>query len=462
MDSKTCKKNIRESHLQIMKEVGQAADKSGETCLVVGGFVRDCLTNKRSDDLDFVCTDIDKIAHELEKKGVAKNITSERGITGENYRTNIVIFGKEKVDLVEPRKEIYTKDSIKPIVEKGDFEDDAIRRDFTINTLQLGVSKNDWMQIYDPTGKGMQDLDEKILRTPRKPELTFDEDPTRMLRAVRFSVCHNLSLLPNVTKAIQNMSSEMKRVTPELIHKELMKGAKCNNYYRVMENVGLMKEIFPEVSQLKGIKQSPRHHTEDALEHTLRTVEYIPSDPIFRTAALLHDIGKYETTDAEGHAYEHEKISVKKVSEIGKRLKFSHEDIKRMEDLVGNHMRLHNFDLEKITEKGVRRFIRDYDHIYPELQVMTRADIKSDSKHPLESLQELDTKIVFIDSHREKMRELLDNQFKIEINGNDIKKLGWEGKEIGAIKSKVENAVIEGTLPNERNVLLNYLLELKK
>lgn len=454
--SRLCKKNIRESHLKIMNEVGKSADLVGEKCLVVGGFVRDCLTNKRSDDLDFVCTDIDKVSSNLTKRKRAKNITSKRGISGINYRTNILMFGKEKVDLVEPRKEKYSNDSIKPVVSKGNFQDDAIRRDFTVNTLQIGVSNTDWMKIYDPTKKGLADLEKGILRTPRTPKITFKEDPTRMLRAIRFSSCHDLDILPNVSRSIKKMSGDIGRVTPELIHKELMKGSKCDGYFRTMYKVGIMKEIFPEVVELEGLEQKKKYHTEDALEHSLRYVEYLPDDPIFKIAGLLHDIGKYDTDDGKGSAHDHEKISAKKAEKIAERLKFSRKDSERLVSLVKNHMRLHDFPLDP-SKKATRRFIRKYESILPELEIMSRADVKSDSPTPKKYLGEIDTKITIVNEERKVMRDLIENKFKLAVNGYDIMNVGYKGKDIGIVKNDVEKKVIDGELPNNRRALLKYL-----
>lgn len=461
MDSKTCKQNLRSSHIKIMKEIGNVADQLGEQCFAVGGLVRDCLTNRTSDDLDIVCTDIDELTNVLAKREHIKKITDQHGITKETFRTNILMFENEKIDLVEPRKEIYSQDSIKPLVQKGTLEEDALRRDFTINTLRLGMGKNDFLKIYDPTGKGFADLRDKRLRTPRDPKKTFEEDSSRMIRAIRFSSCHNLSIDPEVMDTIQEMASEIHRVPPELLHKEIKKGAKCKNYYRTMYRSKLLHELFPEVTDLEGIPQRKTYHTEDALEHTLRFIEFIPRDSIFKTAGLLHDIGKSSVTDKEGHAYGHEKISAKMVKPIGKRLRFSGAEIDRMEELVKNHMRLHQVN-DKFSEKGLRKFVKDYHHILPELKIMARADILSDHPQPTKALQELDAQYIRILETQEKMRELIENEFKLEIDGHDIKKRGWVGREIGEIKEHITDQVVKNELPNKRDVLLQHLDILKR
>ena len=460
MDTANCKQNLRETHLQIMRAIGNAAKNTNVQCYAVGGLVRDCLTNRISDDLDVICTDITPVITELTTQGIGKNITSQKGITKKHFRSNILLFpqfNNEKVDFIEPRKEIYQPDSIKPIVEKGTLEDDVYRRDFTVNTLRLGLTKDDWLQVYDPTGIGLNDLEQQILRTPRDPEITFQEDSSRMLRAVRFARCHQLEMVPELQSAIQTLASDINRVPSELIHKELMKGAKCPKYYRTMHHVNLLDELFPEVTALQDIMQHKDYHTTDALEHTLRYVEYLPHDAVFRTAGLLHDIGKATTTDKDGHAYKHAKVGAEQIVNIGKRLRFAGDEIARIKKLVKNHMLLHQMDINQISEKGIRRFIQKHHDIYPELQIMSRADIRADSPTPEKYLRELDQKIVRIDQTYEKMRKLLQQQFKLAIDGHVIMEYGWKGPKIGEIKRDLKAQVIDGNLENDPDTLRNYL-----
>ncbi|MFA5731316.1 MAG: HD domain-containing protein [Acidithiobacillus sp.] len=459
MDSKLkkkCQQNISPQFIEIMRDVGNSAEKVGEQCKIVGGVVRDCLIGSQNDDLDFVCSDVDKVSSDLISQNKAKDVGT---VSTERYKTKILIINHQKIDLVEPRKETYTKDSIKPIVEKGDFQTDALRRDFTINTLRIDVNPSKWFEIDDPTGKGLSDLKSKILRTPLLPDQTFTDDPTRMLRAVRFSACKNMTINDDVVQSIRKNKHQIQRIPSELIHKELMKGMVCPSYFDVMEQVDLISELFPEVDSLKKISQLKENHTDNAFIHSLKYTKYLPKDPIFQLVGLLHDVGKLETTDKEGHAYKHEQLSEKKTDEIMQRLKFSVNDIKRAKKLVGSHMVLHQLELNTISEKGLRRFIQKYDDILPELEIMSKADILSDHPHKKQALVELHQKIEMINHVKSKMNNVIGSEFKLAIDGNDIKQLGLQGKEIGIIKKALEQQVIDGELLNDRMVLLQ---EMKK
>jgi len=461
MKSNICESNISQESREIMKTIGNIARSINEKCFAVGGIVRDCILGRENDDLDIVCTDITKVANELERRSIAKNITSEKGITKQNFFTNIMIFNNgKKVDLVEPRKETYVKESIKPIVEKGTLEDDVMRRDFTINTLHLGISDNDWMYIYDHTSKGISDINKKIIRTPRDPKITFDEDPSRILRAVRFAACYNFTIDPNVKQAIKNMTKEISRVSSELINKEIMKGAKCDNYFRLMYETDLMNEIMPEITKLKNVKQNPQHHKFDALEHTFGVVDNLPHDSLLRMVGILHDAGKAITTKEDGSSYDHEKYSKEIAENILNRLKFSNNDKNFILTLVENHMRLHNFP-ENATEKATRKFINETKKYYENLKIISEADIRSDSPNVDEKIKIMNKKIENIEAVKKNMESIFGPSFKLSINGNDIRKYGWEKQNIGIIKTHIEKKVIDGELKNDREELLQYLKTLK-
>jgi len=459
---------LRKSHINIMKKVGEIADSIGEQCFVVGGIVRDCLIGQISDDLDFVCTDIDKVANKIIEKNprfvndITKQKMGSKNIgekTTSSYRTRIVIFGNEKIDFVEPRKETYTKDSIKPKVTKGTLKDDDLRRDFTLNTLKLGVGKKDWLKIYDSTGRGLKDLENKILDTPINPDITFQQDPTRMLRGVRFSACKDMTLTHKLVNSIRKNKKEIKRVPFELIHKEFMKGGGCNNFYKIMDHVHLLEEIIPEVTALKVVQQNPTWHKFDAFNHTMGVVDNLPNDPLLRLGGLLHDIGKLETTDNELHTYNHANVGSEQTKNILKRLKYSKKDTTKISRLVKSHMLLHTFTNHTITKKGKRRFLQKNTDIFPDLIQMTRADILSDNPNADYEIIKLEKVIEDLREIQLEMNTLLENKFTLEINGKDIMQMGYKGKDIGTIKDHVSQMVIDGNLQNNRKILLQYTKE---
>lgn len=478
-NSEKCQRNLEPEQLEIMKIIGQSADKVHSKCYVVGGLVRDCLTDKKSDDLDIVCTDIQDVASDLTSQSKIKGIGE---ITNDRFLTKVLYFPNDrKVDLVEPRKEHYVENSIKPIVEKGNLLDDAFRRDFTINTLRIGLNTENWLEIDDPTKKGLHDLKYNILDTPINPEQTFHEDPTRMLRAVRFMACKNMKINPKVQSSIIQQREEIHRIPKELIHKELIKGSQCNGYFRDMVNVGLLHEIFPEVSELHGIPQSKEHHTQDVLEHTLRYINHLPNDTKLRLVGLLHDIGKKTTTDFESGKFTakgHEDVSAKESEKILTRLKFSTKEKDEIVNLVQNHMNLHTFvnnisekkeklklltknqnleDIEKYSkeiERNMRKFYYKNETILDDLILLSKADIMADNPHALKEIQKMESVIHDLKTIKNQIPE---NIFKLAISGHDLMNFGLKGKEIGNVKREIEEKVIDGILENNKLTLLQYL-----
>lgn len=482
----TCKQTLRKSQLEIMKMIGNAADSINEKCYVVGGLVRDCIIGIKSDDLDFVCSDPFKIVEELKKQSPSTVKELQKSETT-RFKSKIVHIKDpvkgidEKIDFVEPRKESYVKDpkklreltgditlkdqdTIKPIVAPGTFKDDVERRDFTLNALYLGIGKNDWLDIIDLTGRGIHDLNEKILDTPLDPDKTFEDDPSRMLRGIRFAACRKMHFHPRVASSIQKNAKEIHRVPSDLIHKEIVKGGGCDNYYEIMNDMKLLDEIFPEVTALKGLPHNKVGHKFDPFDHTILTLQYIPNDYKQKLAMLLHDTGKAKTTDVEGHAYGHAKES-KEISEnILSRLSFSNDEISYITSLIENHHIFHDLSNTKdLQNKTIRKIIGKYNDILPELEIMTRADIYSDHPNPMEQIKKLDSVLIKVNEVRKEMNELISKKFKLEINGNDLIQIGMKpSPKFKEILNNIEQLVVEGTLPNDNKILKQYVKDTYK
>lgn len=465
-----CERIIPSDFIDVMQKMGQAADAAGERCYIVGGLPRDCILDKINADLDFVCTNPVKIITHLKQRYPSLIINPEKKPTT-RFESHIVYFDRMKVDIVEPRKESYIRDIeelkhvigenarhadvIKPIIEKGDFMDDVLRRDFTVNTLYLGVGRDDWFDIVDLTGRGLDDLSTMTLDTPHDPDQTFADDPTRMLRGVRFAACKNMTMSPRVRDSIERNAHEITRVPSELIRDEIIKGGWCNNYYPLMDRLGLMRYIFPEVTALHALHQNPVGHTLDAFDHTMGVVEHLPQDAWIRLAGLLHDIGKAKVTDDAGHAYGHDEEGSIMTENILQRLRFSTKDTTYITRLVGSHMKLPNFADSKHAPSATRRFIRKYDDILPALEQIARADTLSDHPDPITALREIDDIMVEIRSVKHEMGEVAEKTFKLEkyINGHDLMAMGFKGIGIGKIKQAIEDEFVKGTLKTREDAI---------
>lgn len=457
---KKCKDNLRQDQINIIQKIGTSADKAQEKCYLVGGLVRDCLLGTPSDDLDFVCSNPNKIVTQLIQDN-PNNVKEIEKNENTRFKSKIILINGEKVDIVEPRKESYTKSSIKPQVESGSFIDDVNRRDFTINTLYLDTSPQSFLNIVDLTQKGLLDLQNKVLDTPTNPEITFTDDPTRMLRGIRFSACKKMHLHDRLKTTIkQGMKKEIHRVPTDLIVKEFKKGASCPAYFNIMQDVELLEELIPEITQLKNVPQLPTHHKLDVFGHTMESLKHLDTtDYRINIAMLLHDIGKPETTECkEGKctAYHHQDKSAEKTEIILKRLKFSNDDIKHITNLVKNHHLFHNtIDDVKITDKALRRIIREHGSELQDIETMTRADILSDNPNAKQEIVKLDSFLTRLKQIQTESPQL--ETFKLAITGHDIMAMGYKDKEIGDMKIKIEQMVIDGELPNDRLILLQKI-----
>lgn len=459
MALKKCKDTLTPQQLAIIQKIGESADKVHEQCYLVGGLVRDCLMGQFGDDLDFVCSNPNKIVSQLQSedstiKEIEKNDNTR-------FKSKIIMMNGQKIDIVEPRKESYTKQSIKPKVESGSFYDDVNRRDFTINTLYLDTSPSHFLQIVDLTERGLVDLQQKIIDTPTDPNTTFQDDPSRMLRGVRFASCKNMELHPRIIESIQKgMKKEIRRVPNDLITKELKKGSTCPSYFSTLNDMSLLSEIIPEITALKGLSQPKEHHTLDVLGHTIKSLDHLKTkDYRVAMAMLLHDIGKPETTQCVNDkciAHGHQEVSATKSKAILERMRFSQKDVKYITNLIQNHHILHNaLDDPKISDKAIRRLVREHGEYLPEIEIMTRADITSDNPHAKREIAKLDTFMTRVHNVQTQSPEL--QTFILAITGHDLMDYGYKGKEIGDMKKYLEQEVIDGRIENKKDVLLQRL-----
>lgn len=446
--------------IEIMKNIGKISEKINVKSYAVGGLVRDFILEKDCDDLDITSDGIDKLAAAMIERGgkiVEKN--------SERFMGKIIYYKGLKIDLVAPRKESYHPSSIKPLVKVGTFEDDVFRRDFTINALYYDLSPTNFMRFVDLTGKGLKDLRLNLLDTPLEPEQTFFDDPSRMLRAVRFAATRGFDIAERVVIAIQKMAHEIHRVPYEIIHKEIMKGAGSPSFFRILDRVGLADTLFPEVTVNRGVYQHPQYHTEDAYEHILRVTELINTDkPLLRIAGFFHDIAKASCEDAEGHAYGHIQKGLKMVKPILRKYKFANKEVDYIYQIIRYHHNFHNYVKESQQGKNITISLRRFISKHPisfimDLYQHALADTTSD--HPnskpyiksinniIDEIHDLHTFMIFDGSKQ-----------KLKISGHDIMRYGFKGKSIGEIKSLLQRKVFDGELPNKRDALLDALEEI--
>lgn len=449
--------------INTLRIIGELSEKIGVKTYLVGGAVRDTIIGKKNKDLDFVSSNSEKITNAIATYVKSKTGKKPKIAFHETKLTRIMrAFGQE-LEFVDPRKESYYKDSIKPIVHKvKSFKEDALRRDFTLNALYINILPKNWMEIIDLTGKGLTDLRNGTLRTPLNPRITFSDDPTRLLRLARFSACKIFKIEITTLRSAKSTSKQIKRVPAELQKKELDRGILCNNYLYVLNEIGLIDEIFPELTNLKNLKQPKEHHKYDAFKHTIEVVGFLPKKYLLRWAGLFHDLGKYPMYKSTGQFYNHDKYSEEMAVKIMKRLKFSNTEIRYVRKVVKNHHRVLNLINSKYSDKAIRRLLVEYADIYNDLILFAEADVKSAGVHTRGDLIKIGKLKTDIKRVKTKLVKETGESFTLAVNGNDIikiLKLKKGGKIVGIILKDIKDQVIDQKIKNNKQVLTNYILK---
>ena len=349
---------------------------------IAGGFIRDEIMGKESNDLDIVVSLPNggvALAQLLYKKGI-----SSRPVIFQRFGTAQVIISEHKIEFIMARKESYRKKNRKPDVVQGTLIQDIYRRDFTVNTLVMNIING---EIQDITGKGIADIKAKIIRASSQPDIIFEEDPLRILRAVRFAVQLNFSIDNETKTGIIRNAQMLKHISHERVRDELIKillSSAPADGIRMLVHLGLMQYVIPELVILDGTQQN-KYHDKDMLEHTLQVLQNTPNDIVIRLSALLHDIAKPQTKteDKKGvHFYRHEIAGAKRARKILNDLKFPKETIGKVFKLIKNHMRLKAFGdtLENFSDVAVRRLIFQMDLELEPLLSLIHADNISHAK----------------------------------------------------------------------------------
>lgn len=450
----------------VFHTVGEAADRLSLPCYVVGGYVRDLFLNRHSKDIDFVCvgSGIDVAREVATRLGRGAKLSVFR-----TYGTAQVKRGELELEFVGARKESYTADSRNPEVEVGTLTDDLSRRDFTINALAIQVNTSGFGQLVD-LFNGLDDLEARIIRTPLDPDITFSDDPLRMMRAIRFATQLDFSILPITLDAITRNASRISIITRERIMTELMKimaSTKPSIGWKLLARTGLLKFIFPELDAMRGIQTVNGRGHKDNFEHTLAVLDTVASnsDNIWlRWAALLHDIAKPVTKRWDEKLgwtfHNHNFIGAKMVPRIFKVMKFPLNDrMKYVAKLVELHMRPIALVEEGVTDSAVRRLINEAGEDLEDLMILCRADITS--KNPEKVRRHIEN----FDNVCRKMTELEERDnirnFQPPVDGSEIMTTFGLAPcaEVGTIKAAIKDAILDGIIPNDYDAAYRFMLD---
>lgn len=444
----------------------EAAKEKNVECYLIGGYVRDLLLNRDSKDIDFLV-----IGNGVDfAEYVGKKIHPEKKIAiFKNFGTAMFNFDGFEIEFVGARKESYRNDSRKPIVEDGTLEDDQNRRDFTMNTLAISLNEKNLFELIDPFG-GVKDIETKLLRTPLDPDITYSDDPLRMLRAIRFATQLNFKIDSESLKSIEKNKDRVSILSKERISEELNKIILSDSPsigFKLLFDTGILHLIFPEMAALQGVETVNGKSHKDNFYHTLQVLENIckvTDDLWIRWAAILHDIAKPPTKKFEEKVgwtfHGHEDKGARMVPKIFKDLKLPlNEKMKLVQKLVLLHLRPIVLAKEIVTDSAVRRLLFEAGEDIEALMMLCNADVTTKNEYKIKKYKnnfELVIRKLKEVEERDKLRN-----WQPPIDGNEIMEIFnlKGGKEVGVLKKCVREAILEGEIPNEKKAALDLLIK---
>src|SRR5690554_6762376 len=460
-----------QAHLdkQIFRLISSAADEMKVDCYLIGGYVRDFFLYRPSNDIDVVAIG----------KGIqlAESVAARLGRNTslsvfKNFGTAQIKHNGYEIEFVGARKESYRSDSRKPLVEDGSMEDDQRRRDFTINAMAFCLNADRFGELLDPFN-GLQDLEDLIIRTPLDPDITFSDDPLRMMRAVRFASQLGFDIFPDTFDAITRNRERIRIVSMERVADELNKiilSPKPSIGFILLEKTALLEIIFPEFTALKGAETKDGVGHKDNFYHTLSVLDNIAKqtdDLWLRWAAILHDIAKPVTKRWDPKLgwtfHNHNYIGEKMIPRIFRRMKLpQNEKMKFVQKMVLLHMRPMQLVEEEVTDSAVRRLLYDSGDDIDNLMTLCEADITSKNQEKVKRFMN-NFRIV-----RRKLKEIEEKDrvrnFQPPVDGNEIMEVFGlsQGREVGLLKAAIKEAILDGIIPNEHDAAYLFMLEKAK
>ncbi len=456
----------RLSNYKFLSAASELADEIGVDVYVVGGFIRDLILDRKNEDIDFLIVgDVMKYTQTLASSLGVKDV-----VIYKNFGTAHFSCEGLNLEFVGARKESYRKSSRNPEVSEGTFYDDISRRDFTINTLAASIRLENFGEVIDEFN-GIKDIENKIIKTPVDPTITFDDDPLRILRAFRFASQLNFTVDDSALRAAEELRERLEIVSQERITDEflkILKSPKPSIGLNLLQSTKVMEYVFPEISLMIGVEQRKDYHHKDVFYHTLEVVDNISKktdDVWLRFAALVHDIAKPKTkkfVEGTGWTFHgHEELGARMMKSIFKRMKLPMNKLDYMEKLVRLHLRPIALVSYDVTDSAIRRLIVSADEDLEDLITLCRADITS--KNPEKVVKYLNNYEIVMNKVREVKEKDQLRAFQSPVGGDVIMEVCnlKPSKKVGEIKTAIEEAILDGLIANNYDEAYKYLLKIK-